>query len=265
MPDNHSAGMKEPLAQYLVHLAIGTSDIIAAMRSPAHYRSKIWVRSTEAMALGTAVHAAILEPERFAATYVVAPDMDRRTRDYKLWVQENVHDGSIALSSADGIAIDAMVAAVNGHALAASLVRGADIEASLYWNDPATAMPCKSRPDCLRAQEQTIVDLKTATDASFLAFQRSIHSYGYHIQAAHALNGAERVYGGGRWSAYLWVVVEKDPPYGVAVYQPDDMTLDAARYECQTAIELIAQCQEKGAFPGYPEEIQTIGLPAWAE
>jgi hypothetical protein len=72
------------------------------MRSPAHY--KAWLENppepTPAMALGRAFHCALLEPERFAATHVVAEKFDRRTKEGKAkaeaWEAEN--QGKIPLT-----------------------------------------------------------------------------------------------------------------------------------------------------------------------
>jgi hypothetical protein len=52
------------------------------------------------MALGRAFHCALLEPERFAATHVVAEKFDRRTKEGKAkaeaWEAEN--QGKIPLT-----------------------------------------------------------------------------------------------------------------------------------------------------------------------
>ena len=48
-------------------------------------------KESAAMALGTAVHAALLEPEAFADEYAVIPEecSDRRTKAYKEWAANN--------------------------------------------------------------------------------------------------------------------------------------------------------------------------------
>jgi len=47
------------LKEYLALSDIGTSDIIAALRTPAHYRARVVDERTEATILGTAAHLAI--------------------------------------------------------------------------------------------------------------------------------------------------------------------------------------------------------------
>src|SRR5690349_7675909 len=71
---------------YHDHPAVGSSHLKSIARSPAHYWSE-WLdpsrpprTDTPAKWLGKAVHAAILEPERFKSDYVVGPRFDRRTK-----------------------------------------------------------------------------------------------------------------------------------------------------------------------------------------
>lgn len=64
-----------------------------ATDSPLHARHAADGRTveTDAMRLGTAIHMAALEPERFAAEYVVPPKVDRRTKagkaEWAEWVE----------------------------------------------------------------------------------------------------------------------------------------------------------------------------------
>jgi hypothetical protein len=58
------------------HPKISVSGLVEICKSPAHYESRYILKEgeeTKAMKLGTAVHMALLEPERFAQTYAVHP------------------------------------------------------------------------------------------------------------------------------------------------------------------------------------------------
>ena len=252
------------MAEYIATPAVGTSDLIAVMRSPAHYHARVAREATEATILGTAAHMAILQPELYRTTYVVAPALDRRTKAFKEWKATEVAEGQEILSQQDAWLVTGMTASVRAHRGALDLIGQGRAENTLLWNDPSTYLGCKARPDILIEHRRVLADLKTVADGNYRPFQRAIHSFGYHIQAAHALAGAE-TYVPGDWDTWVWIVVEKEPPFAVALYQADDLMLSAARGERRRALELIAACTKAGTFPGYPEEIQSIGLPPWAE
>lgn len=58
------------------HPKINVSGLMALYESPAHYESRYLLKESEetkAMQLGTAIHMAVLEPERFIETYCEAP------------------------------------------------------------------------------------------------------------------------------------------------------------------------------------------------
>lgn len=258
-----------PASEYYADPAIGGTALRDALRSPLHF----WARhldparefkETPAMRLGTLAHLAILEPERWASETIIAPSVDRRTKAGKEAWAEFVEKaaGKEIVSAEDAALVESIAAAVRGHRGASALLKGAATEVSLYWRDGATGVLCKGRMDAI-AQHDVIVDLKTCQDASPAAFTRSIANFGYHIQAAHYLDGYEAATGV-RPRAYIWIAVESSAPHGVAVYAADAAMLEIGAEKRAMALEIIAECTESGHWPGYPAEIQTISLPGWA-
>ena len=73
---------------------VSQSQLKLIDRSPAHLRASLDGQTknsqTPGMFIGTAIHAAALEPEEFDKQYVVAPEefADRRAKGYKAWTQE---------------------------------------------------------------------------------------------------------------------------------------------------------------------------------
>src|SRR5262249_17341765 len=109
-------------------------------RSAAHARELMLhpAESTPAQALGNAVHAAVLEPDRFAADYVVAPDFGPRNvnpgkAQWKAWEAE--HTSEAILSATDGEVCRGVSAAVWAHPVMAELLRSKGArEVSLLWD-----------------------------------------------------------------------------------------------------------------------------------
>ena len=56
---------------YHAHPAISKSGLDLISRSPAHYRYRAPKEPSRAMEIGTAIHTALLEPDRYAAEYVI--------------------------------------------------------------------------------------------------------------------------------------------------------------------------------------------------
>jgi PDDEXK-like uncharacterized protein DUF3799 len=71
-----------PFDHYFAWNNVSKHQLDSLARSPAHYRAALEQprKRTAAMVFGTAVHAAVLEPEEFARCYATDPGIDRRTK-----------------------------------------------------------------------------------------------------------------------------------------------------------------------------------------
>jgi len=236
-------------------------------RSPAHARHALLHPEppTQAQELGQAVHLAVLERDRWEREYIAAPPCDRRTKEGKaIWAEAmNRAEGRTILRGEEYELCADLAAAVWSHPVAAEILRGKGVnEASLIWREGDGMAKC--RLDALRmiSGRGCAIDLKTTVDASPKGFAREIARMDYHAQAGWYTLGLERVFGAPhRW---LWIAVEKEPPYAVAVYElaHDDLMLGR-----ETALRWLEQwraCERSGIWPGYSDAIQSIQLPAWA-
>ena len=244
-------------AEYHADPAISASHLHAVAASPYHYWKRFidpqrpTVPPTAAMRLGSLVHCAVLEPDELHKRYAVAPD--RRTKDGKALAAVMEAAGIEAVTAADMEQAMAMAASVRGNADAAALLKSGKAEQSFWWDDGITGLRCKCRPDWMT--NDTLVDLKTTTDASPAGFARSVAHWRYHVQADHYMAGtfARR---------FVFIAVEKTYPYAVGVYQLDDDALDHAIVLRRQNLQTIADCRAISEWPGYGA--QTISLPKWA-
>jgi exodeoxyribonuclease VIII len=107
------------------------------------------------------------------------------------------------------------------------------------------------------------VDVKTTSaGADYGTFSRQAASLNYHVSAAWychlaGLNGLPPC-------RFYWIAVETAAPYAVAVYEIHPDALDLGVGMMNDALELIAQCEDAGVWPGYQSEAQCLNLPAWA-
>ena len=153
---------------------------------------------------------------------------------------------------------------VMAHPIAAAIFADGIAERSGYWRDEPTDIGLKFRPDWLTdfLGRPTCVDLKTTISADPDDFARSVAKYGYHAQAAWYLDGLAA--NGINDAAFLFVAVEKTPPYPVAVIELDDEALAEGRRLNRRAIDLYARCTDTGIWPAYGDDITLISLPMWA-
>lgn len=234
--------------------------------SPAHLRYALDnpPKQTPALALGEAIHTAILEPERFLNLYVQAPKVDHRTKsgkaEWESFLEENA--GKAFLSASDYKTCEEIQASFRAHAPARTFVEEAKyIESSILWHDVSLSIDRKGRPDILDSLG-CIVDIKTTDDAIDTAFERSILKYGYHRAAAGYLDGAKAC--GFDVNDYILIAIEKSPPYGIKIYRLRDDVIAQGREENARLLTLYAECKHSNHWPSYPQEIEEIGLPAWA-
>jgi exodeoxyribonuclease VIII len=261
--------LNQPDADYRAAVGVNSSSLRHALRSLAHYRQAVDHPKprTAAMTLGTALHALVLMPQQFGDLIAVMPP-DAPTRQSKAgkdWHAEfaAAAAGKDVISFADFETVNAMAQAVAAHDIAAGLLEDcAHREASLYWTDETSGLPCKARADALSDDFRVLLDLKTSADAREEQFARSAFEYGYHTQAAHYVDGV--LHACDVQPLYAWIVVENEPPHGVAVYSASPSLLNIGREDCDLALSLIAEATVSGKWPGYPVGIRPLTLPAWA-
>lgn len=277
-----------PMELYHAWDCASNSRLSRLRQSPAHLKAYLEQPPEErsALVIGRAAHATILEPETFDSVYTVAgqctaikKDKDRCSNGGTSLHSElgwlcgvhgkGLHAGfsttQFVLPEAMFSACRGMRNAVHAHKAASALLAGMhDAELSVVWNDAETGVSCKARFDGLARQiaDGTILDVKTTTDASERAFERSIFSWGYHRQAAFYLDAAAA--SGIEARNFVIIAVEKEPPYAVAVYRLTEGAIDAGRDQLRIALARYAECTARNEWPGYPDEVRDIAIPAYA-
>ena len=250
------------------------SDLWKLNRSPAHfkYAQEHPVEQTAAMMFGSAVHDAILTPRMFKKHYMVA-DFDARTKEGKALKQQALDEGKILLTKDQMEQINGMKAAINANPYAKRLLKGKH-ETAHFWTDPETGEKCKCKTDCETdiGGVHYVVDLKTCGSADTEEFTRDAVKFGYFMQAAMYTQGVKCHTG--QDSVFVFVAVEKDPPYAVNVLQcgEDEIRLGMNGNRAGTVMgfrslmDLYHRCRTERKWPGYEgfeNRINQIHLPKW--
>jgi hypothetical protein len=265
------AGIVEGLSieEYHASDALSNTGLGYLALSPAHYVQYCEEppEQTAAMARGTAMHAAILEPLKFFAQYAPLPDdCDLRTKAGKEARDAIVAVGKTPLKASEFSDIERMVHEVHGHPTAAAMLAGGMVEASVFWTDTETGVSCRARPDYLDLKRRRAIDVKTlakGSRATFSQFQRHAFDYAAHRQAAFAMEGLRQI--GQPIDEWVLIAIESAAPYGIGVFILDEAAIGLGRNEARAGIYRYAECVKTGVWPGYSPEPRLLSLPSWVK
>lgn len=255
---------------------LSSSGLKLFKRAPIYYYDRYLApdresaKETPALLLGTQIHTAVLEPDRYFRDYYPLPEKyDLRTKQGKAdfeYHEAKAKAENKQVISAESHDICQRIAEAIHESAAASFffTEDGDVEKSYYWLDEKTGVLCKCRPDKLLTGFPITIDLKSSTDCSPLAFARDVYNYGYHISAEFYRRGIAAVTGR-QIDTFIWPVFEKERPYACAFYQASPAMLEYAAAEIDRLLEKFAACQKECVWEGYPDEVSVIELPAWVK
>jgi hypothetical protein len=263
-----------------------------AMESPWHF----WAQSelnparypdkapNDGMILGKAAHCLLLGDEVFDEAFVYVPkDAPRRPTATQIAAFER--DGKWSAAAADGAAFwaefDAKAAGrhllpeehvekvfrirdnLMRNPLATTMLTGGLIEISMIWQDDATGIWLKSRPDVLPDNGADFADLKTFAPTMGdikRAIHKTITDRGYAMQMALAIMGAEAVFGRSATECVL-VMCQTTAPFTVSTVRLDEEVIYWAKVQIRHAIDLFAACLKSGEWPMPIPDLMTYSLP----
>lgn len=247
--------------------AVSSTGLKELLRSPMHYQHYLTAERTEkeCFRIGTAIHTALLEPDRFAQEYVIAPEAGRSnaTKEaYKKFVDEHV--GSRFISQSEMDMIHGIVKQVNKHDFARELLKIGKPEQSFFWTDEETGIICKIRPDLL-ALGYTCLDVKSTEDASAESFGKACANLKYDLSAAMYVEGIYRCTG--EEIDFSFLAVEKKAPHGVALYKASEEFMAKGHAKFRKALRILKQCRDTNSYPSYQPDgrFEELDLPRWAK
>ena len=249
--------------EYRAAAGINKSTLWEMRKSPAHYKYILEhpAEDTPALRFGRALHSAVLTPTAYKRDFHIAPDVDKRTKTgketYAAW-KASIPDGADELTADEAQTVSEMVKVIRKNREAMNLLKGARRELPLFWTDPATGLRCKCRLDAY--SPAAAVDLKTTTDASTKAFRRDAIKQGYHLQAAHYLNGIEAVKG--KRPDWYFIAIEKTKPYAIHIFRATEQFIEYGDYLRSELMEELKRCMTAGTWPSYP--FDGLDAPEWA-
>lgn len=250
---------------------VGHSMLSVFRNSPVEYAARFVHKTmrapdpTPSMCLGTAVHALVLEPERFDELVAIAPDCDRRTKngkeEYAAFL--GACNGRAVITADQNEAATRMAKSILSHPEAAKLLKQADHRESVVrWVNEPTGIRCKLKADLLWVGGSVIGDLKTAADPTPGPWARQAASLGYARQNAWYASGAEVVFG--RPFRFLHVVVGNTEPFECCAYFMDAEDVEHAKFQNQRTLNAMRECMDTGEWSAVQNrQIKVVSLPKW--
>ena len=199
---------------------------------------------SKSMALGTAVHSALLEPDEFSREYLVLPKIDRRTKDGKNEYNNYMSkaNNKTLLASEDYNIINEINKNLKKNKLAKFYLEGQK-EISHYgqYNN----IDVRVRPDVINMHRGYIADVKTCRNNSPKNFKSDVYKYAYHLQAAFYMDMIDGI------DHFKFITVETVYPYTVEVYTLSDEMIEQGRNAWKQAFSDYEMYLETGVVPSY--------------
>ncbi len=241
---------------------ISKSSIYVLKQSSFKFAKGVKFTATKAMQMGTAIHCAILEPEKFEREYKLLPDCkDRRQKEYKEAVKE--FGAERVLVGAEIDTVNNMKAAIMGNDAARELLSlSGNSEVSGFHIDPETGVKIRHRFD--RLTDCGIgIDIKKTQSVHPDDLAKTISKYGYHTQEAVYSSGYRHITGKDL-KAFYFIFVEEKYPNQVAVVYLDDVSKQVGYDEARELIDNYCYVinDPKAAENNQPAFM--VSLPEWS-
>lgn len=278
----------DPMECYLSHPYVSSSQLKAALSSPRHFKKSREPKEDKRarhFELGTFTHEAILEPERFDKV-VVEPKAGRNTIEgltelvnfyarligkdiaivgAKMTMLRETLDSLIAeakqqgyevVSAADMEVIQAIKdsLAEYGGGIIRRIMRHAQTETSMYYNDREHGLGVRIRPDGILLEENLgtniIISVKTTSAQSVNLFMRDCIKHRYALAEGMYIDVATKATGR-KFTGTLMIMAQTVEPYNVAAiyWSLDDLNAGLADY--YRAIPIAKSVLETNEAPGF--------------
>ncbi len=244
-------------------------DLIRFSPAHAYHRSPFnpdrpETDETEAMALGSFIHAAITGKPFKDEFALCPPDYNARTKIGQKWKADQIAAGKTIITPTMARHAKGMIISLGNFPLVKGGMLTGLSEIAMFWRDRRGFIK-KAKPDMVPNDSGDFVDLKTTSSVLYRDLQRSIVDFGYHQQAAMVMEGARALGIPANSFTLLWV--ENKPPYCVRATTFKDEDLARGQQLNDMAADIFWQCHQSGNWPGPGDDrpdAEYIDLPEWS-
>ena len=244
--------------------------------SPAHFVASFLdpQTDTDALFMGRSVHQRILTPNEPLPGVVAVPETytnekgevkpwSGNAKVCKNWLEAQKQAGLRPLKQEQIDAMDGVVNAIAQNETCKLAFKEGKAEVSLFkrWSNQNGTILRKARLDWV-CPGAALVDIKTCLDARACEFDRVLWARRYYVQAAYYLDVWNELNPDDQKTDFVFIAVEKFPPFAVQLFAVDQSDIDNGRREYRRNLSLVIECLKTGVWPAYPEGVQPIKMRA---
>ncbi|VEJ54587.1 PD-(D/E)XK nuclease-like domain-containing protein [Pragia fontium] len=220
--------------------AIGSTSVKAISVSPANLYFNPFKGSKQAK-IGTAIHAALLEPNVFERDFILDETINSRASKAYKELAEVANEEFIFIGN-EVETINRMIEAskLNEDFMDYMNTPGKS-EVSMFTTCPETGLKLKCRFDRISDHLSYPLDVKSCNDASERGFSVAFGKFHYHVQAAFYLYVLKLVTGRDL-NQFCFFAQENKPPYRNCMYYIGEDSLELGRKTMMTALYKLKAC-----------------------
>ena len=228
-------------------------------KSLAHWKGERRNASSPAFAMGNAVHAFLLEPDR---DLVVKGPKTKASAAFKA-MKENLTADQVLLTEVEyNVANRIAKGALANPTCEKALKHSERVnEISIFQKDPISQLMCKTRPDLMIESENTVYDVKTTQDASPAGFARECVKYGYFLQGAHYVMVCQLA--GFSIKEFSFIACEKQAPYLSHLHVMGPEVMEWATAELHKTLAIIARANDTEEYGTGWGDYSILEKPKW--
>jgi len=226
--------------EYHADEAIGSTSVKAISISPANLYFNPF-RGSKSAKIGTAVHAALLEPDIFERDFILNEGItSRASAAFKTLA--NIHAEENIFIGSEVETINRMIEAskLNDDFMGYMSTSGRS-EVSMFATCPITGLRLKCRFDRLSDTLSYPLDVKTCKDASERGFSQAFGKFFYHVQAAFYLYVLKLVTGR-ELNQFCFFAQENTAPYRNCMYYIGEESLELGHKTMMESLPILKAC-----------------------
>lgn len=252
--------------------AINNSKLKYFKRSPEHFQHILNFPEPrkDHFAFGVAFHIYVLEPQKFKNEVLVfdpdlrpEPEKTFGSNQNKAW-KEDIYsraekDGVEIITKDEYDTIQKMAEKLYSNHQAREIVEFSrnKFEVLQKWNWKKTK--CKALIDI--KNEIFLADLKTTQNADPDKFRKDFFNHEMYRQCGMYLDGdAKGKINFNNMKDFYFIAIEKTPPFGIAIFQPNVETIIHGVEEYRELVERYQECKDRDKWGGY-ETKSLLGTP----